>query len=54
VAFLEQEGSLPGPRQLTKRHVEASMAHLIDTRSAATANVVYRALQPLAGSTRPG
>jgi integrase/recombinase XerC len=47
VAFLEQDGHLPGPRQLTRRHVEAYMAHLIDTRSAATANVVYRALQQL-------
>jgi integrase/recombinase XerC len=47
VAFLEQDGPLPGPRQLTRRHVEAYMAHLIDTRSAATANVVYRALQQL-------
>jgi hypothetical protein len=47
VTFLEQEGPLPGPRQLTKRHVEAYMAHLIDTRSASMANVVYRALQQL-------
>ena len=38
VAFLEADGELPGPRQLTRRHVEAYMAHLIDTRSAATAN----------------
>jgi integrase/recombinase XerC len=45
VQFLEQDGDLPGPRQLTRRHVEAYMAHLIDTRSAATANLVYRALQ---------
>jgi integrase/recombinase XerC len=47
VAFLEQDGELPGPRQLTRRHLEAYMAHLIDTRSASTANVVHRALQQL-------
>jgi site-specific recombinase XerD len=47
VQFLEEDGALPGPRQLTRRHVEAYMAHLIDTRSASTANVVYRALQQL-------
>src|SRR3712207_5754082 len=45
VTFLEQDGELPAPRQLTRRHIEAYMAHLIDTRSASTANVVYRALQ---------
>jgi integrase/recombinase XerC len=45
--FLEQDGELPAPGQLTRRHVEAYMAHLIDTRSATTANVVYRALQQL-------
>jgi integrase/recombinase XerC len=43
--YLEADGELPAPRQLTRRHVEAYMAHLIDTRSASTANVVYRALQ---------
>jgi integrase/recombinase XerC len=47
VTFLEQNGDLPGPRQQTRRHIEAYMAHLIDTRSASTANVVYRALQQL-------
>jgi site-specific recombinase XerD len=47
VQFLEQDGELPGPQQLTRRHIEAYMAHLIDTRSASTANVVYRALQQL-------
>src|SRR3954453_3947273 len=47
VQFLEQDGQLPAPRQLTRRHIEAYMAHLIDTRSASTANVVYRALQQL-------
>ena len=47
VQFLEQDGELPGPQQLTRRHIEAYMAYLIDTRSASTANVVYRALQQL-------
>jgi Phage integrase, N-terminal SAM-like domain len=42
VTYLEQDGNLPGPRQLTRRHIEAYMAHLIDTRSASTANVVHR------------
>jgi hypothetical protein len=44
VALLEQEGQLPAPRQLTRRHVEAYMAHVVETRSASTANVTYRAL----------
>ena len=43
VGFLEQDGELPAPRQLTRRHVEAYMAHLVETRSASTANVTYRA-----------
>ncbi len=47
VGFLEQDGELPAPRQLTRRHVEAYMAHLVETRSASTANVTYRALQQL-------
>jgi integrase/recombinase XerC len=47
VQFLEQDGHLSGPQQLTRGHLEAYMAHLIDTRSAATANVDYRALQQL-------
>lgn len=29
VAFLEQDGQLPAPRQLTRRHIEAYMAHLV-------------------------
>src|SRR3954452_14475905 len=45
VAFLEQTDELPTPDGLTRRHVENYMAHLIETRSASTANVVYRALQ---------
>lgn len=47
VAFLEQPDQLPPPSGLTRRHVEAYMTHLIETRSASTANVVYRALQQL-------
>ena len=47
VDFLEQDGDLPGPRQVTRRHLEAYMGHLIETRSASTANVVYRARQQL-------
>jgi hypothetical protein len=27
VQFLEQDGQLPAPQQLTRRHVEAYMAH---------------------------
>jgi hypothetical protein len=38
IHFLESDGELPTPRALTRRHVEAYMAHLIDTRSALTAN----------------
>src|SRR3712207_5193127 len=45
VDFLEQSGQLVTPDQLTRRQVEAYMAHLIETRSPSTANVVYRALQ---------
>src|SRR3954464_1264894 len=30
VQFLEQDGQLPAPQQLTRRHIEAYMAHLID------------------------
>jgi site-specific recombinase XerD len=44
VAFLEQTGEEPTPDGLTRGHVEAYMTHLITTRSASTANVVYRAL----------
>ena len=47
IDFLEQDGDLPGPQQLTRRHVEAYIGHLVETRSASTANVVYRALQQL-------
>src|SRR3954464_13268583 len=47
VRFLEADGELPAPAHVTRRHVEAYMAHLIDTRSAATASVVHRALQQL-------
>lgn len=45
VTFLEQSGELPAPDKLTRRHVEAYMGNLIETRSPSTANVVYRALQ---------
>ena len=45
VNHLEQEGSLPAPRQLTRRQVEGYIGHLVETRSASTANVIYRALQ---------
>lgn len=46
VDYLEmQDGELPGPDALTRRHIESYMAHLIETRSASTANVTYRALQ---------
>src|SRR3954447_822808 len=45
VNHLEQEGPLPSPRQLTRRQVEGYIGHLVETRSASTANVVYRALQ---------
>src|SRR3954451_19581735 len=45
VNHLEQEGPLPAPRQLTRRHVEVYIGHLVETRSASTANVIYRALQ---------
>src|SRR4051794_33835828 len=45
VNHLEQEGSLPAPRQLTWRQVEGYIGHLVETRSASTANVIYRALQ---------
>src|SRR3954464_12128851 len=40
-----QGGSLPAPRQLTRRQVEGYIGHLVETRSASTANVIYRALQ---------
>jgi hypothetical protein len=43
--YLEQSGQLVSPGELTQRHVEAYMAHLIDSRSSSTANVIYRALQ---------
>lgn len=46
IQFLNQDGQLPAPQMLTRRYVEAYMAHLIDTRSA-TATVVYRTLQQL-------
>ncbi|MGY1733913.1 tyrosine-type recombinase/integrase [Geodermatophilus sp. SYSU D01045] len=45
VEHLAAAGDLPAPDKLTRRHVEGYMAHLIETRSASTANVVYRALQ---------
>src|SRR3954453_3195632 len=45
VNHLEQEGPLPAPRQLTRRHVEGYIGQLVETRSASTANVIYRALQ---------
>jgi len=45
VDHLEREGSLPAPRQLTRRHVEGYIGDLVETRSASTANVTYRALQ---------
>jgi integrase/recombinase XerC len=45
VSFLQESGQLIAPDGLTRRHIEAYMAHLIETRSASTANVVYRALQ---------
>src|SRR3954447_177902 len=41
VDHLEQEGSLPARR----RQVEGYIGHLVETRSASTANVTYRALQ---------
>ncbi len=47
VDFLEESGELLGPDKLTRRQLEAYMTHLIETRSASTANVVYRALQQL-------
>jgi site-specific recombinase XerD len=47
IDHLEQEGSLPAPRQLTRRHMEGYIGHLVETRSASTANVTYRALQQL-------
>src|SRR3954447_13910978 len=45
VDFLERDGRLPAPGHLRRRDIEGYMAHLVETRSAATANVVYRALQ---------
>jgi integrase/recombinase XerC len=45
VGFLQESGQLVTPDRLTRRHIEAYMAHLIETRSSSTANVVYRALQ---------
>ena len=45
VDHLEQDGLLPAPRQLTRRHVEGYIGDLVETRSASTANVTYRALQ---------
>src|SRR3954447_1696831 len=45
VDHLERDGSLLAPRQLTRRHVEGYIGHLVETRSASTANVTYRALQ---------
>src|SRR3954471_17347539 len=45
IGFLDESGQLIAPDGLTRRHIEAYMAHLIETRSASTANVVYRALQ---------
>lgn len=45
IDFLEQAGELAGPDALTRRHVESFMTHLIETSSASTANVKYRALQ---------
>ncbi len=45
VGFLQESGQLVTPDGLTRRHIEDYMAHLIQTRSASTANVVYRALQ---------
>jgi integrase/recombinase XerC len=45
IYHLEQAGELPAPQALTRRHVEGYIGHLVETRSASTANVVYRALQ---------
>jgi hypothetical protein len=45
VNHLEQEGVLPAPRQLIRRQVEGYIGHLVETRSASTANVICRALQ---------
>lgn len=44
VAHLEAEG-VTDPADVRREHVEGFIAHLLDTRSAATASVRYRALQ---------
>ncbi len=45
IDYLEQAGELVPPQQLSRRHVEGYIGHLVETRSPSTANVVYRALQ---------
>jgi integrase len=45
VDHLEESGELVPPGDLRRRHVEGYIGHQVETRSAATANVVYRALQ---------
>jgi integrase/recombinase XerC len=43
-AWLEADGAM-GVDEVRKRHVEDFIAHLVETRSASTASVRYRALQ---------
>jgi site-specific recombinase XerD len=45
-AFLAAEG-LTNVADIRRRHVEGFIAHLVETRSAATAHVRYRSLQQL-------
>src|SRR4051812_24515285 len=45
IDYLEGTGELVTPSLLRRRHVEGYIGHLVETRSASTANVVYRALQ---------
>lgn len=45
VPYLQESSHPVLPEQLTRRYIERYMAHLIETRSASTANAVHRALQ---------
>src|SRR4051812_35691193 len=45
IDYLEGTGELVTPSLLRRRHVEGYIGHLVETRSASTANVEYRALQ---------
>ncbi len=47
--FLAEQGTLPAPERVGRNEIRDFMAHLVTVRSAAGANLVYRALQQFFG-----